>query len=42
MKQLTLRLTDDEHAALVAWAQAENRSLHGLIIHLLRVALGQR
>jgi hypothetical protein len=36
MKQLTLRLPDDLHAELVEWAKREERSMHSLILYLLR------
>lgn len=36
MKQQTLRLPDDLHAELEAWAKREERSMHSLILYLLR------
>jgi hypothetical protein len=36
MKQQTLRLPDDLHAELEAWAKREDRSMHSLILYLLR------
>jgi hypothetical protein len=36
MKQISLRLPDDVHAALKELAQREQRSLHGQIVHILR------
>jgi hypothetical protein len=42
MRHLGLRLPDDLHAALVEWAREEDRSLHSLIIHLLRQAVIRR
>jgi hypothetical protein len=41
MKQLTLRLPDDLHAELVEWARQEERSMHSLILYLLRQALAR-
>ncbi|MFE4665413.1 Arc family DNA-binding protein [Streptomyces sp. NPDC056716] len=35
MKQITLRLPDDEHARLKALAEREHRSLHAQILHML-------
>ena len=37
--RLLLRLPADLHAALVAMAEREERSLHGQIIYLLRKAV---
>jgi hypothetical protein len=39
IKQFALRLTPDLHAALVALAAKEGRSLHGQIIFMLRRAV---
>jgi len=39
MKQLTLRLPDDLHAALKARAEAEHRSMHAELLHLLEQVL---
>lgn len=39
MVRFSLRLTSDEHAALKDWATAEGRSLHGLLLWVLRRAL---
>jgi hypothetical protein len=36
MKQQTLRLPDDLHAELAEWAKREERSMHSLILYLLR------
>jgi len=36
MKQISLRLPDDLHAALKKLAQREHRSLHGQVVHILR------
>jgi predicted HicB family RNase H-like nuclease len=41
-RHLGLRLPDDLHAALVRCAKEEDRSLHSLIIHLLRQAVASR
>lgn len=35
MKQVSLRLPDDLHAAIKASAEREHRSLHGQIVHIL-------
>ena len=35
MKQINVRLPDDVHAALVALAEAERRSLNNMIIALI-------
>lgn len=35
MKRIGLRLADDLHAALVALAAQQHRSLHSLMIHAL-------
>jgi hypothetical protein len=37
--RLILRLPGDVHAALVAWAKDEERSLNAQIIYLLREAI---
>ncbi len=42
MKQVALRLPDELHQALVEWARQEDRSLHSLILHLVRQAVAQR
>jgi hypothetical protein len=39
MKQVALRLPDEMHAELVAWANREERSLHAQILYVLRQAL---
>jgi predicted HicB family RNase H-like nuclease len=39
MIRFLLRLPEDLHAALKAQADADHRSLHNLIIHLLRRAV---
>ncbi|MDE2096715.1 MAG: HNH endonuclease [Patescibacteria group bacterium] len=39
---LILRLPPDLHASLVEWAKADDRSLNGQIVHILRSALEQR
>lgn len=39
MKQLTLRLPDDVHAALKALAATEHRSIHAEILHLITEAI---
>jgi hypothetical protein len=41
MKQISLRLPDDLHAALKAAAAREHRSLHGQIVHALNQSLAQ-
>lgn len=42
MKQMTLRLPDDLHAALKALAESEQRSLHGQIMHLVLRAVAEQ
>lgn len=42
MIKMLLRLPDDLHASLVAWAKREDRSLHSLIVHLLRNAVKEQ
>jgi predicted HicB family RNase H-like nuclease len=39
---LFVRLTPDLHAALVAWAKEEDRSLNNLLVRLLRRAVDER
>jgi len=41
-KRFMLRLPDDVHAQLVAWAQDEGRSLHNLLMRIVRHALETR
>jgi hypothetical protein len=38
MKKLSLRMPDDLHAALAAWAKRDRRSLHAQILWLLQQA----
>lgn len=42
MKHMGLRLPDDLHEKLAEWAKEEDRSIHSLIIHILRVAVAGR
>ena len=41
-KRFMLRLPDDIHEQLVAWAQDEGRSLHNLLMRIVRHALETR
>lgn len=36
MKRISLRLPDELHDTLKALAEREHRSLHGLVVHILR------
>jgi hypothetical protein len=40
MKRMTLRLSDALHSALKQLSLQENRSLHGEILHLLKLTVG--
>ncbi len=40
--RLLLRLPPDLHAKLVTWAEHEDRSLNGQIVHLLRQVAAER
>jgi hypothetical protein len=40
MKRMTLRLSDALHSALKQLSMQENRSLHGEILHLLKLTVG--
>jgi len=42
VKRFVLRLPDDMHTQLVAWAKEEKRSLHGLLIWIIDRALNAR
>jgi hypothetical protein len=41
-KRFVLRIPDDIHVQLTEWARADDRSLHGLIMWIIKRALRER